>query len=98
MLRETIFTLDVMIVNGIVVLELDRALPWLQVNSSINYLEAMQYKLECAVADVDGRAKPQFKHSTHIEKTRDKAVSDIVTMVTEASYIRAVTMETQVVQ
>jgi hypothetical protein len=43
-----------------------------QVNASINYLEAAKYKVECCLAEIEGREKPQFQHSSYIERNRDK--------------------------
>ncbi|KAK2184887.1 hypothetical protein NP493_249g04017 [Ridgeia piscesae] len=44
-----------------------------QVNAMVNFVEAIQYKISCAVAELDGRPKPvDNRYAPYLERSKDK--------------------------
>ena len=42
----------------------------------VNFVEAIQYKISCAVAEMDGRPKPvDSRYAPYVERSKDKLVS-----------------------
>ena len=42
----------------------------------VNFVEAIQYKFSCAIAELDGRPKPQdSRYGPYLERSKDKLVS-----------------------
>ena len=41
----------------------------------VNFVEAIQYKISCAVAELDGRPKPvDSRYAPYLERSKDKLV------------------------
>lgn len=48
---------------------------FVQVNAMVNFVEAILYKISCAVAEMDGRPKPlDSRYAPYLERSKDKLV------------------------